>query len=80
MTVIQNVESAPGGASDDDQKDTDRGKGIKSAFIGVLRFLALLLLLYLFICSLTFLTSAFRLIAGRTAGTKVTENIFNIVL
>ena len=42
---------------------------IKGWLNGLARFVALLLLLYLFICSLTFLTDAFRLLAGKNAGT-----------
>jgi len=41
---------------------------VKNWIIGFARFVALLLLLYVFICSLTFLTDAFRLIAGKSAG------------
>ena len=40
----------------------------KEWLIGIARFIALLVLLYVFICSLTFLTDAFRLIAGKSAG------------
>ena len=40
----------------------------KAGVLGLLKFVALLTFLYLFICSLTFLTDAFRLIAGRHAG------------
>merc|ERR1712012_1018238 len=39
---------------------------------GIARFLALLLLLYFFICSLTFLTDAFRLITGKSASSIFT--------
>ena len=42
---------------------------LKGWMTGLARFLSLLLLLYLFICSLTFLTDAFRLLAGKNAGT-----------
>ena len=41
---------------------------LKAGALGLLKFVALLTFLYFFICSLTFLTDAFRLIAGRTAG------------
>ena len=41
---------------------------VKATLVGLCKFVALLTLLYLFICSLTFLTDAFRLIAGRAAG------------
>ena len=42
---------------------------LKGWLTGLARFFSLLLLLYLFICSLTFLTDAFRLLAGKNAGT-----------
>jgi hypothetical protein len=40
----------------------------KSTLTGLARLPALLLLLYIFVCSLDFLTTAFRLIAGKAAG------------
>ena len=40
----------------------------KEIATGLLRFVILMTLLYFFICSLTFLTDSFRLIAGRAAG------------
>ena len=43
---------------------------MKAWAVGLFKFVALLTLLYFFICSLTFLTDAFRLIAGRAAGSK----------
>ena len=44
-----------------------RGK-VKRVTIGVVKFALLIGLIYLFICSLTFLSSAFRLLGGKTAG------------
>ena len=41
---------------------------VKEWLTGFLRFLSVLLLLYIFVCSLTFLTDAFRLLAGQSAG------------
>ena len=41
---------------------------VKEWLTGFLRFLSVLLLLYIFVCSLTFLTDAFRLLAGKSAG------------
>lgn len=37
--------------------------------IGVLKIGALLILLFFFVCSLDLLSSAFRLVGGRTTGT-----------
>ena len=42
--------------------------------VGLARFVSLLVLLYIFICSLTFLTDSFRLIAGKSAGDIWTGN------
>ena len=41
---------------------------VKEWLTGFSRFLSVLLLLYIFVCSLTFLTDAFRLLAGQSAG------------
>ena len=41
---------------------------VKEWLTGFLCFLSVLLLLYIFVCSLTFLTDAFRLLAGQSAG------------
>lgn len=41
---------------------------IKGWVIGGCRFISVVLLLYIFVCSLTFLTDAFRLLAGKSAG------------
>ncbi|XP_064472035.1 sodium-dependent phosphate transport protein 2B-like isoform X3 [Ornithodoros turicata] len=43
-------------------------------FLGLAKALALLALLYLFICSLDFLSSAFRLVGGKTAGKVMSQN------
>ena len=42
--------------------------GWKGWLIGFVRFVSVVLLLYIFVCSLTFLTDAFRLLAGKSAG------------
>lgn len=44
------------------------GPNIRARMSGLMKVPALLLLLYIFICSLDFLSSAFRLIAGKAAG------------
>ncbi len=44
-----------------------------SLISGIGRILGLLVLLYLFICSLDFLSAAFRLLAGRAAGEFMTK-------
>jgi sodium-dependent phosphate cotransporter len=41
---------------------------VKRVTIGVAKFTLLTAMIYLFICSLTFLSSAFRLLGGKTAG------------
>ena len=53
--------------------------------MGVVRLISLLLLLYCFICSLTFLTDAFRLITGKSAskiftGDTLTNPIVGLVI
>src|ERR1700733_13568195 len=50
---------------------TDRAKRIA---ITVAKITALLVLLYLFICSLDFLSSAFRLVGGRAAGRIISDS------
>lgn len=51
------------------------GKGrVKRVFILVMKLSALLGFLYVFICSLSFLSSAFRLLGGRAAGRAFSEN------
>jgi solute carrier family 34 (sodium-dependent phosphate cotransporter) len=47
-----------------------RDKVIRSG-IGVAKAIGVLALLYLFICSLDFLSSAFRLVGGRTTGDMI---------
>lgn len=42
--------------------------------LGVAKAACLLGLLYLFICSLDFLSSAFRLVGGKTAGKVMSQN------
>lgn len=51
---------------------TTKGKIIRVC-TGLLKFAALLGFLYLFICSLSFLSSAFRLLGGKTAGKVFTD-------
>ena len=53
--------------SDDSEEKSCKQK-TKNALFGILRGLALIPLLYFFICSLEFLSDSFRLIAGKTAG------------
>ena len=43
------------------------GEKVQRVVINVFKFVTLLALLYLFICSLDFLSQAFRLVGGRTA-------------
>ena len=43
-------------------------EGLKGWVIGSARFVSVVLLLYIFVCLLTFLTDAFRLLAGKSAG------------
>ena len=59
---------------EEDKKETPptRSDKILGWVMGIGRFLALLLLLYFFICSLTFLTDAFRLITGKSASSIFT--------
>ena len=46
---------------------------VKNILMGLLRLPLLLLLLYFFICSLDLLSTGFRLIAGKAAGTDTNE-------
>ena len=43
------------------------GEKVQRVVVNILKFVTLLGLLYLFICSLDFLSQAFRLVGGRTA-------------
>jgi solute carrier family 34 (sodium-dependent phosphate cotransporter) len=52
---------------------TDKGGKFHRILINVGKFVALIVLLYFFICSLDFLSSAFRLLGGKAAG-KVISN------
>ena len=47
---------------------------IKKTSITIGKFVALLGLLYMFICSLSFLSSAFRLLGGKAAGEAFSSN------
>ena len=53
------------------QSDEEGKKKAKTIIINVLKGPALIFLLYIFICSLDFLSTSFRLIAGKAAGTPV---------
>ncbi|RWS16412.1 sodium-dependent phosphate transport protein 2B-like protein [Dinothrombium tinctorium] len=53
--------------------ELDAWHKFKRIFVVIAKFLALATLLYLFICSLDFLSSAFRLVGGKAAG-KVISN------
>ena len=48
--------------------DLDTSGKVKRVFMALGRGVGILVLLYLFVCSLDFLSSAFRLIGGRTTG------------
>ena len=52
------------------QHRKERKKKVKDVLANVLKVPALLGLLYVFICSLDFLSTSFRLIAGKAAGNK----------
>jgi len=62
------------GASDEkkeeviNQNDEEEESKFKTYFWGIAKTLALLTLLYFFICSITFLESAFKLVSGKQAG------------
>ena len=47
---------------------------MKRVVIGTVKIFCLTGLIYLFICSLTFLSSAFRLLGGKTAGEVFSSN------
>ncbi|KAL1483739.1 hypothetical protein MTO96_032983 [Rhipicephalus appendiculatus] len=50
------------------------GGKVQRVVVGVAKALCLVGLLYLFICSLDFLSSAFRLVGGKTAGKVMSQN------
>ena len=58
--------------------ELDGGEKVKAIAINTLKISVILLSLYLFICSLSFLAAGFRLVAGRQAG-EIFQNsaIFN---
>ena len=58
--------------NNENQKASSKNTKLWGWVTGIARFLALLLLLYFFICSLTFLTDAFRLITGKSASSIFT--------
>jgi sodium-dependent phosphate cotransporter len=49
--------------------DLDKKAKVMRVAIGLLKIGALLILLFFFVCSLDLLSSAFRLVGGRTTGT-----------
>ncbi len=55
--------------------DLDKKAKAMRVAIGVLKIGALLILLFFFVCSLDLLSSAFRLVGGRTTGTAFFEGI-----
>ena len=48
--------------------ETQEPSTLKSYMIGIGKFIAILALLYTFICSITFLEDAFKLLSGKYAG------------
>ena len=50
------------------QRQKESKKKFKSVIVNILKVPALLLLLYVFICSLDLLSASFRLMAGKAAG------------
>ncbi|KAG0429463.1 hypothetical protein HPB47_023626 [Ixodes persulcatus] len=54
--------------------DLTCGEKVQRVALGVAKAVCLLGLLYLFICSLDFLSSAFRLVGGKTAGKVMSQN------
>ncbi|CAF5057944.1 unnamed protein product [Rotaria sp. Silwood1] len=54
-------------------KDMSRNDRIKSILTLILRIIGLLALLYLFVCSLDLMSSAFRLIGGKLTGKVFAE-------
>ena len=57
------------------QSDQQGKKKAKILIINILKGPALVALLYIFICSLDFLSTSFRLIAGKAAGMKVKRKV-----
>ena len=58
-------------AAEGPPKGEEEQSQFMSIFWGVFKTLALLTLLYFFICSITFLEDAFKLVAGQSAGTVI---------
>ena len=48
----------------------------KKVTLGVLKFIMILVSLYFFICSLTFLSESFRLLGGKNIGGKALTILF----
>ena len=53
--------------NDEVETNVDHSKA-KSIFLGIFKAISLLTLLYFFICSITFLEDAFKLVSGQNAG------------
>ena len=56
-------------AAEGPPKEEEEQSQFMSIFWGVFKTVALLTLLYFFICSITFLEDAFKLVSGQNAGT-----------
>ncbi|XP_071439930.1 sodium-dependent phosphate transport protein 2A-like [Hetaerina americana] len=73
ITVTSDVESIQK-SKDDDGGGTRRSRGATVAF-GIARTLALVILLYFFICSLDLMSNGFRLVGGKATSTVLQESI-----
>ena len=58
-------------AAEGPPKEEEEQSQFMSIFWGVFKTVALLTLLYFFICSITFLEDAFKLVSGQNAGTLI---------
>ena len=56
--------------NDEDETNVEQSKA-KSIFWGIFKAISLLTLLYFFICSITFLEDAFKLVSGQNAGKQI---------
>ena len=54
--------------------ELSHGRRLKRVTVGTVKMVSLIGFIYLFICSLTFLSSAFRLVGGKTAGEVFSSN------
>ena len=66
MSKVKSEEAAEGPPKEEEEQSQ-----FMSIFWGVFKTLALLTLLYFFICSITFLEDAFKLVSGQNAGTLI---------